>query len=82
MKFFNLHHSETQFLANVANFGGPENSQAPFSGRASDVKSKKNRCIKVRKTGVVRTLKYKGPQKTGVVCGPYIIKVHIEVYGV
>ena len=28
------------------------------------------RRIKVRKTGVVRTLKYRGPQKTGVVCVP------------
>ena len=32
--------------------------------------AKKDRCIKVRKTGVARTLKYQGPQKTGVVCGP------------
>ena len=31
--------------------------------------------------GCVRTLKYQGGQETSVVCGPYIIKVRISIYG-
>ena len=50
-------------LRNVDKFFGHESSQAPFSGGVSDA-SQKNRYIEDSKTGVVRSLKYEGPQKT------------------
>ena len=69
---FCTNHSRSQFiLGNVDKFWNPKFASSIFRGDKR-YQAKKNRCIKVRKTGLVRTLKYPGPPKTGVVCGPYI----------